>query len=378
MTSHHNKVRGMTLVELIIAMALGMIILAAMASLFASNQKARAELDKSNRLIENGRYALVTLVENVRLAGFYGTLDPRSATIPAALSDPCSVATFGSALRHHVQGYAAPNSSTAPDLSATTCGTLLTGAHAPKPGSDILVVRRVETSFVTQASIGANASNTTYLQPSLCQFEQDTFADTLRISATAADLNRRGRNCTKTSTTPYANAWPISVHIYFVAQHNKAGDGIPTLKRVELHLDPVTGKRNSTLEVVALAEGIEYLKFEYGIDDGDSNGDGAQDVDKNGDGVFDGLDDGLSDRFVSCSPSCTVDNWAHVIDVKAHLLARNLDPTAGHDESLAKSKYVLGSFEISTSTLSAADKQFKRHVFSQFIRLVNPAGRRES
>src|SRR3990167_259795 len=84
--------RGLSLVELMISITIGLLILSAMTTLFVNQSKTRAELDKSNRMIDNGRYALELLSENLRLAGFYGELDPStcrseqtiSATVQAA------------------------------------------------------------------------------------------------------------------------------------------------------------------------------------------------------------------------------------------------------------------------------------------------------
>jgi type IV pilus assembly protein PilW len=60
----------------------------------------------------------------------------------------------------------------------------------------------------------------------------------------------------------------------------------------------------------------------------------------------------------------------NVVAVKLHVLARNLEPTAGHVD--AKS-YTLGPLAV-----AAADDAYKRHVFSTTVRLVNPSSRRET
>src|SRR3989338_11045766 len=100
---------GLSLIEMMISITIGLIILSAMATLFSNQSKVRNELDKSNRMIDNGRYALELLTDNVRLAGFYGNYMPSGT--PAATPDPCNLTTITTAatnldvLRHHVQGY---------------------------------------------------------------------------------------------------------------------------------------------------------------------------------------------------------------------------------------------------------------------------------
>jgi len=113
--------RGLSLVELMISITLGLLILSALTTLFVNQSRTRAELDKSNRMIDNGRYALELLSENLRLAGFYGDLDPSSIALPASIDDPCSVdpAVIAGALRLHVGGYDAADSRTQYQYRAT-------------------------------------------------------------------------------------------------------------------------------------------------------------------------------------------------------------------------------------------------------------------
>src|SRR6185312_5202608 len=62
-TGHSPRVRGFTLVELMIGITLGLFIMIGLISLLVSNVASRSELDKSSRQIENGRYAVQLLRE---------------------------------------------------------------------------------------------------------------------------------------------------------------------------------------------------------------------------------------------------------------------------------------------------------------------------
>src|SRR3990170_4074731 len=99
--------RGLSLVELMISITIGLLILSAMATLFANQSRMRSELDKSSRMIDNGRYTLEVLSENLRLAGFYGSLNPASIALPGAVPDPCSttMSDIAAAIPLHIQGY---------------------------------------------------------------------------------------------------------------------------------------------------------------------------------------------------------------------------------------------------------------------------------
>src|SRR4051794_7243193 len=65
--------RGTTLVELMVAITIGVIVLLALAALFGYNSRTRGEIDKASQQIENGRYALDLLRDDIQMAGyFYG------------------------------------------------------------------------------------------------------------------------------------------------------------------------------------------------------------------------------------------------------------------------------------------------------------------
>lgn len=332
---------GLSLIELMISITLGLIILAAVTTLFVGQSKTRTDLEKANRLIENGRYALEVLSENLRLAGFYAELDPSSAALPATLPDPCATTAveLTAAVRLHVQGYNAAGIAAAIPVvpgppASPPCG-LVSNTNL-KTGSDVLVLRRAGTDT---AVLQANAvAGTPYLQASLCPYDSSAY----KVDITPANFTLRQRTCTTTSTTPYADLRPYMVHVYFVSPDNVSGDGIPTLKRMEL-------TSAGSFSTVALVEGIEYLQMDYGID---SSG------------------DGVVDSWSNCA-ACTTTDWSNVVTVKINVLARNLDTTSAYSDAKT---YALG-LDGSAGPLGDA---YKRHAYSQIVRLVNPAGRRET
>ena len=81
--------RGMSLVELLVAIGIGALIVAAMALLFANNSRSRGETERAARKIENGRYGLEILRGELHHAGYPAELDPHGLAMPAAKPDPC-------------------------------------------------------------------------------------------------------------------------------------------------------------------------------------------------------------------------------------------------------------------------------------------------
>lgn len=328
---------GLSLIELMISITIGLLILAALSTLFVNQSRARVELDKSNRMIDNGRYALEMLSDNLRLAGYYGEFAPASAVpaIPTTLPDPCSTTAsdISAALQLAVQGYDAVTP--ASSIASPPCGLTYTAGSdlTLKPGSDILVIRRASTA--TPIVQGVALPGTHYLQASLCQYDLVTYI----VDTVPANFILRTKTCTPTSTAPYTDLRQFMVQVYFVSPDNKPGDGIPTLKRTEL--DPTTHVFVNT----PLVEGIEYMQIEYGLD---------------------ADNDGTADSYVS---NPVVTDWPNVVAVKMHILARNTETTKSYTDSKT---YSLGS----AGTLTPGGN-YKRHVYTQYIRLVNVAGRRE-
>lgn len=328
--------RGLSLVELMISITIGLLILSALTTMFVNQNRVRTELDKSNRMIDNGRYALELLSENLRMAGFYSNYMPSGT--PAATYDPCdltkvtSAATNLDVLRHHVQGYdAATQASQIASASLpATCGFTYTAgsANTLKAGSDILVLRRASTIPVAAA---AAVANVVYLQVSNCA--TDT-SGSYQI-ATATFTAFHNKDC-----VTVANLWPFLVQVYFVSPDNKVGDGIPTLKRREL--DPTTGAFVTT----PLVEGIEYMQIDYGLDTGS---------------------DGATDNYIAAP---TLAQWPNIVAVKINIIARNTETTAGYTDTKT---YTLGS----AGTFGSFGDNYKRHAYTQVVRLVNPSSRRE-
>jgi type IV pilus assembly protein PilW len=71
MTSGNNSQRGFSLVELLIALALGVMMLGAASLLMLSNRATFLAVDSSSRIQENARFALGMMAEHIRMAGYF-------------------------------------------------------------------------------------------------------------------------------------------------------------------------------------------------------------------------------------------------------------------------------------------------------------------
>src|SRR5207249_948259 len=83
----------------------------------------------------------------------------------------------------------------------------------------------------------------------------------------------------------------------------------------------------------------------------------------------DGLPDGAFVHCTTASP-CTVDQLMNAVAVRIYVLIRGEVKTAGYTNDKT---YTLGS-----TTLGPFNDGYKRHLFTQTVRLVNPSMRRET
>lgn len=331
---------GLSLVELMIAIALGLIVLLAVTAIFANTSRGRTEMEKSNRQTENGRYASQLLMNNLRMAGYLAEFDPTPLASPAALPDPCATETneLIDALPLHVQGT---------DDAAVTPGCI----DDLRAGTDILIVRRTSSCVAGAADCAAFADGTPHFQASLCapgdgtelsaaiSTSADYALNYFALSTSSSDFTRRKSDC----VTP-ANIQRYHVHIYFIANNNESGDGIPTLKRAELGPGGFT--------VVPLVDGVENMQIEYGLD-ADGNG--------------------TPDNYTTAPVS--VDDWRNAMSARVHLLVRNTEGTPGHTDSR---NYTLGmNAGGGDKTVGPFGDNLKRHVYATTIRFANPSWRRQ-
>ncbi len=85
---------GVSLVELLIAMTLGLVLLAGMLTVFAGNKKSSDLNTALAHIQENARFALSRMTRDMRMAGYQGCLDPNQGTINVVSLDS-PVATDG-------------------------------------------------------------------------------------------------------------------------------------------------------------------------------------------------------------------------------------------------------------------------------------------
>ena len=368
LSSLRARQQGLSIIELMISMGIGLLILAGLVTMFVNSSANQRELQRSSIRIENGRYAMDTITQDLHHAGYYGQYFLN--TVPAAAQDPCATALAGivAAARFPIQAYAAASATARPDLSATTCATTTVPANILStanlsPGNDVLVVRRANTTAL--AALSTPVLGDVYLQanPLEIAFQLGTSAAITTTSMVNGVTPATIQNAQKTAA---AEIRKFHVRIYFVAPCSRPtgggkictgasdddGNPIPTLKRLELGV--VGGAMN--FDLVPIAEGIEHFQVAYGLDSDPTTVNTVTNF--KGDGVPETYD-----------RTPTIAEHADIVDAQVSLLARNNDKTQGFTDTKT---YLVGSLSV-----GPFNDQYKRHVFNSRIRMTNLSSRRE-
>ncbi|WP_266169465.1 PilW family protein [Dyella subtropica] len=334
---------GMSLIELMVGMAIGLVMLAALGSFYVSTSKTRTEFSKTGDQVENGRYAIELMVRDIEMSGFYGR---PGVPISVTHNLPTACATAKASM-----GFSTTSGLVVPvGLSG-----LPVGAAAPTclpniaAGSEVLTVRYAS-SVVTATPVAGEY----YVQLSACP--TDTVSLVYDTSASAFTLQTK--LCVATSP---AELRKFVVRSYYIATCDTCtganADTTPTLKVAEFVGGAIT--------VTSLVDGIQDMHFSYGVD-----------TDNNG-----SPDCYVSDPSVDNSAACTTNtgyvwtnattNWANVTGVRVTVLSRNIASTVGWSDTR--------SYNLGRPTASGPfNDAYKRHVYGALARVWNTGGLRES
>lgn len=122
-----KKPRGFSLIELMVAITVGLILIAIIAQIYLSSKQTYRSQDDLSRMQEEGRYAIEMLSRYARLAGYHPDPKQDMATAFPATSYPIEGSTTGSlTLRHYGSGTAPGDNTVQNCLGDTIASSTLT------------------------------------------------------------------------------------------------------------------------------------------------------------------------------------------------------------------------------------------------------------
>ena len=153
--------RGFTLIEMLIAITIGLGILAGLVGVLASNAGNARSNDRTSELMTNGRYALNAIKQELREAGFrgYTWAEPLAPAALGGITNECleAGAVAGQFISNIRQGVWGSNNAN------PYAGSCVPAANYVA-NTDVLVVRRLNPTPTPTASLVANSIyfHTTY------------------------------------------------------------------------------------------------------------------------------------------------------------------------------------------------------------------------
>lgn len=386
--------RGFTLIEMMVAVTIGLLIMVGVLSLYLNLRRTNDGMANTNALIENGRFAIQVLQEDLEHAGFwngyvppfddlsFSDIPPAAGTfggVPNVLPPACgSFSTWtlqqkAALVGVAVQTYPAPPSE---------CSGIVTDQQ---PNTDIVVVRHVDTcvpgigNCKTQGVLG---DGSVYFQVSSCDSQSispvpNPPPPAESPSSYVLDTNASVFTLHKLNCVTLAEVRKFVTNLYYVRSYAVTkGDGIPTLMRSQFD-------SGATQAAVPMVEGVEAFRIELGIDYLTRSGntvsytaysnaidwsDGTMAPPRN-------RGDGSPDSFIHCGTKasddpCTVGTLVNVVGAKLYILVRSRATTPGYTSTK--------TFPSALGWTIPTGDGYQRHLFTSSATLINVSRRRQT
>ena len=349
MISKHNnsaKQRGYTLLELMIAMSLGLFLVAGIIMVYIENKKNYVQDEELARIQEGGRYALNVLKHEIQMAGFYGGIESfKFDLLPEtsfAAGDGCTADKKWAKNLKMPMDYADEISAAGSVTTGNGFDLGCTGSMTT--GSDLIALKRTADSpSLINGAYPTAADNWPAGQVEIPNWSYLVLPtgdlDPPLAGVSFAALGAGGFTAAmKTASTD--TMWQFFSRIFYVRNFSVTGDGIPTLVVEDLK---GSGEGFSASSVL---QGVEEMQIEYGIAGTD---------------VLTTFDT----RPVRYESAPSADEWERVSVVRVYLLVRSLREMP---EYVNVKKYNLGA-----KAIAAKNDGYIRRVFTTTVKLRNAA-----
>lgn len=350
-----SPVGGFTLVELMVAVTIGLIVLAAVSQIFTTSRLSYKLEENLARVQENGRFGMEFLSRDLRMAGYAGCVNVNQAlnasanyTATNGLNNAGNDPLFVFAPQTQIQGYEWTGASTwSPALPGFLAGKV-------RDGSDVILIRRGSdqafrvTGPITKGSAITIADANNIEQDDIILIGDCSGVDVVKVTAssiaspvetlTHAAGGGNGDNSSTDLSKDYdanAEVMQLVTRAYYVGTGGASGE--PALMSIDME----KGLWNAPLELI---EGIESMQILYG-----------EDTDANG----------SADEY---RLPANVADWSRVVSIRVGLLART--PTESGQDVDGKTYSLLSDTGTIDDYNSPSDKR-QRRIFSSTIQVRN-------
>ena len=282
---------GFSLVELLVAMAVGVIIIGGAFGLHSGTRKTQAINEMQMNMVADARFAIETIAYDLRHAGMWGGTNKDSLIDCKSTDSACSSTSTGDTPPSSLSGdcdvgwyYDLTRPVFATDGSAGNpySASCIPGTEKYMANTDILEIRYADSNVPAALLAGQPYIRSTFI------------IGRVFIGSPAPEIPSYDSN-------PLTLNHELHAYAYYVSDYTDViGDGVPSLRRVAL----VNGPQ---LQNQILASGITDLQVQF-----------AEDVDN----------DQVIDRYVDPDD---VTDWSAVYAAKVWLLLRSEDKQIGVD-----------------------------------------------
>lgn len=323
-----TKQAGFGLVELMIAMAIGLLLLGGIGYVYLGSSAAFRTTDNLSRIQENARYALEVMSRDIRMAGYIGCGNIAAMTVKTIAKPPVPAMSINNALIGYDNGTAWTNPSTIPRVAGDVLSVMAAfGGSASLTGN----------LNPSNANIQINGNPNNFQQGDVLAVTDCANADVFKVtnspgnSGTVTLTHGSGTNSGNRTGIYGKDAFVMRVdqYSYFIGD-NAAGNR--SLYRVGF---------NANAE--ELVEHVHDIQFRYGLDTSVKP-------------------DGIVDSY-----SATPGNWTQVISVTVNLLMRSPD----NNVATSAQSVTFNNSTFNASAAAAADRTRLYQVYSTTIGVRN-------
>ena len=269
------RARGFSLIELLVAMTLGLIVVGGVAAVLISTSSIYRSADGRAQIQQSARFSIGMMQDDLRMAGYMGCFNVGMfASLEARMKNLADTAgTLEGDYATRVTGFEAGTAAWTPALD-TAIGAV--GSHTPSTGSDVLVVRGPTGVSLPLSEPMDNGSEPIRLasvegltEGGLAVVADCNSANIFIVTNIPADkkiTHSSNRNTSQHLTKAFssfmqATVTPVATVIYFVAP---AASGMADQKALWRQIDKQAAEE--------VADNVDQMQLEYGVDD---NNDGV-------------------------------------------------------------------------------------------------------
>lgn len=347
--------RGITLIELMVAITVGLILLAGIVQLFVSNKQAYRIQEGINVLNEDSRYALNQLEYSIRMAGHWGGAKPEriavetiAPAVDCAQSPVFNNSDPGLAVGYGVEGF--------DGVAASPLNCIPAADY--RPNTDVLVLRFAGAERLPDADVKKAANAGTQFVRARAAGGADVFkgADFARYEGGVGPPDIQQPAATDHNADLIAN-YLMNVEIFFIRNCASQALGDPTLCDAADDTTPTLARlvlRNGVMVQEDVVAGVEQFQILYGVDDDD---------------------DHSPNRFVDATAvkagTGKGPEWSNVVDTRVSLVLRNGERDVTFQDTKTYRLYGGAAGAGVPYAIAASDQPFRRKVYNTSVQSRN-------